>query len=820
MSQIELYVSPFGNDSASGSAEAPFCTPQRAIDEVKALRSACPESPVTVTFSAGDYEVKHISFSEEHSGSESAPVTYKAKGDGEVLFNGGTRLLNSCFEKLADESVLSRLAPEARKHVLVCDLKKYGITYEDIGPVYSVGSAARQKQHEGISGNNCEFFWNGTRLSSARYPDNSMKPFLSVVEEGDAKNLVPGVLELDEDMFSRIKKWKEPEKAWMFAYFKYTWADSSTPIAEFDMANNTVKPAHSATYGYGLDKGRYYFFNVLEELDAPGEYYIDREKMLLYVYPPVGEEDKDALISISTEIQISGELSHTTFEGITFAGVRNDVISLAGNCLTFRNCMIMNSYGWAMRINGYHDTVTGCEICSMGRGGVSISGGDRATLTHSENLVENCYIHNFSEVYKTYQQAVFLIGCGATMIHNEIAYAPHLAFSYTGNEHVLAYNYIHDVVRECEDAGALYVGGDWSSTGDEIKYNYFKNIGTDFGDCKAIYFDDGMSNGLVYGNIVDNCSGWALNFGGGFGITVENNLVISTSVPLHYDQRLGRGGWDSRLKLVAAPNGGLWESLRRVPYKSELYRKKYPLLSQLTEAQPDIDDKFFPGNPGNSVVRHNLFIGPCSDESCWNVTEDVYRYSDVSDNYSYRTRDEILCKGTFSTINTPEGFEDLQEHFEKIGRYGHQPKPIDYIHNGYEKVTLPDGSVYEGDWVLNKMQGMGKRVWQDGAEFEGEWSKGHIGRNGRMKFADGRIYEGQWYLDVPCDDGVMTYPDGGRYEGYVEDGQRNRHGVMTYPDGSVYDGEWFRDKPHGKGIYTSPDGTTTEGEWVKGVLRQ
>ena len=44
--------------------------------------------------------------------------------------------------------------------------------------------------------------------------------------------------------------------------------------------------------------------------------------MLLYVYPPEESKDKDALMSVSTDVLITGEnVSNVTFEQIQFKGV-------------------------------------------------------------------------------------------------------------------------------------------------------------------------------------------------------------------------------------------------------------------------------------------------------------------------------------------------------------------------------------------------------------------------------------------------------------------------------------------------------------------
>jgi hypothetical protein len=53
----------------------------------------------------------------------------------------------------------------------------------------------------------------------------------------------------------------------------------------------TLTPTHSLillpSAAYGILQGqRYFYFNVLEELDVAGEYYLDRANGMLYFWPP------------------------------------------------------------------------------------------------------------------------------------------------------------------------------------------------------------------------------------------------------------------------------------------------------------------------------------------------------------------------------------------------------------------------------------------------------------------------------------------------------------------------------------------------------
>ena len=668
VNETAYYVSPNGSDENDGSKNKPFATPEKAVEAVRETIAAGLNKPVTVYFHAGDYRLSNINFTEADSGTAEYPVTYKAYGDGDVIFNGGKTLANENFKTVTDEAILARLKDEVKDKVKVLDLKAEGLTLEDIGNLYAIGSASTaSKYDDGTVGNNCELFWNDVRLTVARYPNTGFSTFVEVIDEGDKENLIAGTLKVDSQTLAEMKTWQEPEKAWIFGYFMFNWADMTTPVLSMDFDNATVTPKYYSSYGY-KDDGEYYFFNILEELDAEGEYYIDRDNMLLYVYPPEESKDKDALMSVSTDVLITGEnVSNVTFEQIQFKGVRNDVIKLTGDNNTFRDCKVMNSYGWAIGITGTNNLVYGCEIAYMGKGGVNLKGGDRDTLTPGNNVIENCYIHHFEEIYRTYQQGAFVVGCGNKIIHNEIAYAPHCVLSYSGNDHLIAYNYIHDVVYESSDAGALYVGGDLTSFGTEVKYNLFENIGGTEGKYpKAIYFDDGMSGGTIYGNIVVNCSGNAINLGGGRSLMVKNNLVISDNSPLFYDDRFYYEGW-------AAHNApALIGTLDRVPYTSDLWKERFPALASVSRDPEDYLSPDYAANPAYSEIENNIFIGKKSAKNFWDISDIVYEFSTIGINYSYAGRSEILEDGTYTVKELPIFLNNMkweQIPYTEIGRY-------------------------------------------------------------------------------------------------------------------------------------------------------
>ncbi len=647
--EIAIYVSPDGKDDNTGSERMPFATPARATAEVRRFVSKGLECPVTVYFHAGNYKVEGIEMTAEHSGSKDCPVTYKSFGDGEVVFNGGVMLRNEDFLPVTDEKVLARFKPEVREKVKVLDLKKYGLTLGEIGKVYAFGTATTaSKFDDGTVGCAAELFWGDERMTNARYPNEGYTEIVSVVDHGDDPRKVTvcpkgGTVTVSDEVREEMKLWAEPEKAWAFGKFYWMWADDSTPVSKINTEKGEVTLKHASAYDY-KEGGVMYFFNVLEELDVEGEYFIDRDNMLVYAYPPADYETRTPMLSVSPSMIIQArDVEYIRFEGIRFCGVRGDIAKLSGNHIEVRNCKFSSSYGTALVIDGWENTVYGCEVCYMGRGGIRLSGGDRDNLIHANDKIENCRIHDFGQIYKTYQQGAWVSGCGNYIIHNEIYNTPHLSISYYGNENVVENNYVHDTVLESFDAGSLYVGGDWTSVGNVIRYNKFENTGSGKSFCSAIYFDDGMSGQTAYSNIIIGCSGPAFLLGGGRELVVRKNLIIDSDTGLFYDDRFASTGYCPLIK--AKPGTGMWTTLSRVPIHSPLWRERYPLLDKITTDPERYLEKDYPANPAYSLLQHNIFV---SNNNNIAKSESITTFSEVKENYECPREKVQIDDGSFA----------------------------------------------------------------------------------------------------------------------------------------------------------------------------
>lgn len=693
------YVSVNGSDNNSGtSPENAFATLQKAQMEVREriARGDVPDGGLTVAVMAGNYTVNHFMLDGNDSGSAGKPITYAAYGNGETVINGGVWLKAEDFTAVSGD-VAVRLSKEASQHIKMLDLSKYNLTKEDYGSLCAIGGFNTGEYYDdnptGI--NQCELFCNDERLILARYPNQGYLKTGKVLDIGDAYEVSPpgpkdeswkerrnqrgGTFQLDEKAYQRVRNWKSLDDVWAFGYFFWDWADMSTPIASINDKDKTLTTRYCSQFGF-RENCDYYFYNVLEELDMPGEYYIDRNKNILYLYPSKEFSSGKIILSVTTKsiVEISENASYINIKGMTIQGTRGDAIVVSGKNCSVESCLVKNVSGSGIHVSGRRNIIKSCEVRNVGRDAVVLSGGDRNDLTPGENVVENCYLHDFGQIQKTYISGVKIDGVGNRAAHNEICSAPHMGIFFTGNENVIEYNNIHDVVLYSSDAGAIYTGADFSTYGNIVRYNCIYNIGSGEFTPNGIYFDDNSSGQTAYGNILVNIPHNAFLIGGGRDHTIQNNLVIHADTAICYDDRAYEGyhhdGWYAMA--CKEPDSRLWFLLKEAKALNQKWGGKYEGIDRMHQDYAREDEEGFAVNPAGSIVSNNILITEKGEIG--EIADTVQKYSQVINNGCY-TLDS--CKNQWNDAKNgiysfhPEA-EILKQNpnfkeipFEKIGRY-------------------------------------------------------------------------------------------------------------------------------------------------------
>ena len=661
MSQNIIYVSPRGQDLNPGTRELPLRTITAARDRARTLKG-----PATVEVRAGIYG-ENLVFDARDSGH-----TYRT-GEGAVI-TGGLRVPYDATESVSDE-MRDRLSPGAAENVRAIDLKRYGVGKEAYEKLYAIGRYSTGRKYDGVvSGVNLEVFENGERMTLARYPGEGFLQFEEIADVGDAAEFPPqnywkgweerrnhrgGLYIIDKETNERVKTWKEQGEVWMAGCFYWDWADSSTPVT-FDTENRGVYPGYVSRFG-ARKEGCYYFYNILQELASPGMYWIDRQRGILYVYPRGTQEAVFEISAADSPLICLSGAENMVFSGFTLTNVRQTAVTVKGNGNRFLNLHIRNTALHGIQIEGYQNTVENCEISHMGQGGIYLKGGVRDTLTPGENTARHNRIHDFSQVYRTYQAGVHLSGVGNICAHNEIWNTPHLAVSYEGNEHLIEYNYIHDAVLRSEDAGAVYAGFDWAAHGTVIRYNRIERVGSDGFPANGIYWDDGLSGQTAYGNLLIDIRGRGFLAGGGRDNVIRDNVILGDCLaPIYYDDRnregFLKGGWAHAA--CDRPDAPHWKKLAEIPYTSEIWRKKYPSLAGVSTDFQNPQDPAFPINPANVVLEHNVVIH--RDACLGEIAESLYEYNKIGVNYLFKSVEEAgFCRETLKFHSPPADFPEI-----------------------------------------------------------------------------------------------------------------------------------------------------------------
>lgn len=645
----EIYVSPQGNDTNSGTLDAPFATIQHAIDFIKNN----DHDNSVIYLCEGVYDLQHSLIL------DSLPVNLVIRPypDEKVTVTGGKRI--SGFIPVDKKSPFYKKLPkEARNKVLQVNLKALGINrYGNIKP----RGFGRPVKPSGLM-----LYFNGEPMTIARWPNDLWTRTESVPKELDGKGF--------KYSGERPQRWKDEKDVWMHGYWKWDWADSFEKIKSIDTKKKEIAIADpQGPYPYAKGK-RYYVFNVVQELDAPGEWYLDRKSGILFFYPPAEEKDADIYVSLLEEPLISVKnCTGLAIEGITLEYSNGAGVEMTGGSNNIvKDCILRNFGEVAVSIGnldagtyiygntlyngnaGTNNGVSNCLISNCGEGGVILGGGDRKTLTPGNNFVENCKISKTSQWVRTYRAGVYMYGAGNIVRHNEIFDMPHTAVFFWGNDHSVEYNNIHHVCMETADAGAVYNGRDWTQRGHMIRYNYIHHLHGvktkgNFNDVMGVYLDDFSSGTSIYSNIFFK-AGRNILIGGGRDNKVKNNIFIDGQPAVHID---ARGiGW-SRKTFEDDNNNILIKRYKAVNADKPPYSEKYPQLKTVLTDEPAM--------PKYNCIETNIFCGGKWRELKNHLNDTIvcFKNNVIKDSCDFYKTNNNKIKIDFKNSIFLEGFKEI-----------------------------------------------------------------------------------------------------------------------------------------------------------------
>jgi len=608
--QKSYFVALNGNDLGEGSFDKPFASIKHALEVCKMDNA----SEIEIVIRGGMYFINE-SLVLDNSLTNNKTINIKNYKDEKVTLSGGIRLDSKKFKKVSDLAILNRIPKIAQNQVYETNLLVQGIT--NLGKRQSHGFKC-------ITTASMEVFCNQQPLTLARWPNDGTLPIHKVLDPGSIRR--NGDKENKGAIFNYIEDrpsfWKTTNQIWLKGVFAYGYADADLPVARIDATKKTIQLQEASHYGIFStvdDSGKeikyrnYYFYNVLEELDSPGEWFVDDVSKKMYVWPPTDLQLAETIVS-QTEVPlvVLKNTKGVTFSGIHFAYTRGMGLYAENTISTsILHCEFSNMGTVAISLNNplpsgkmdYTNSaikgdsisntqflIQSCKISNTGTGGIILSGGNRKNLTSANNVIENCEISQFCRLNYFSCPAITLAGVGNKVNNCYIHDGRGQAIMYSGNNHEIVFNHFTKVVTEISDQGAVYTGRDPSSTGTIIRDNFFNNVKSDFGySAAAVYIDDGSGGIRVLNNVFYNSGSsgefrfGAVHINGGGNNSLENNYFITC------ERGISMNAWStSKWKQYLNGKDILKKLTQDVDVRSTLYVTRYPYLKNILDPKNEL----------------------------------------------------------------------------------------------------------------------------------------------------------------------------------------------------------------------------------------